>query len=303
MTTTFKYLILIGIFILGNKVSAQEFDLTVIVKNPATRQVNDPKIFREIEEKVADFFNKTKWTSDEFRDQEKIKGKVEISITEENGLNSFTATMIIQTERPIYNSDYISPMLNIQDNYVSFNFLQGQALIKTENSFVDNFSSILSFYGYMMLGFDYDSFELYGGDKSFATAREIFDGLSSGLKQTEGWQNVGVNGRSRYFFIENVLSPRLRPFRQINYEYHRLALDNMALDAEKNRAVILSSLGIIEDLSQAYPNNYLLQIFNDAKYKELVEIFKAGDQGQKAKLKKLMELTSLSEKNRFNDLK
>jgi Domain of unknown function (DUF4835) len=288
---------------------AQELDFLVTVKPPVQTANNnkynaDGLLYRALETDIKDFFNKTKWTDHDYLPKEKIKGTVLITILNETSANSFEAEISVKTSRPIYNSDYETPIINFLDKEVKFNYIQGQALQKSDKSFVDNLSSTLSFYALLTLGFDYDSFELYGGEEYFNSAREVFNALPNNYKRDDSsWSNQGLNGRSKYFVIENIQSPRLRPFRQIFYEYHRLALDNMWQDAEKNRAVLLSSLGIIEDLAQSYPNNYLLQLFNDAKSKEIVEIFKAGDSGQKTKVRALMTLTSLSNAHRFDELK
>jgi hypothetical protein len=156
----------------------------------------------------------------------------------------------------------------------------------------------------LILGFDYDSFQLYGGEDYFQLARETFNNLPNSLKRDDpSWSNQGVNGRSKYWIIENMLSPRVRPFRQILYEYHRVGLDNIYSDADKGRAVILSSLGLIEEVSQGYPNNYALQLFSDTKHNEIVEIFKPGDAGQRNKVRALMALSSQGNANRFDSLK
>ncbi|MBK8699724.1 MAG: DUF4835 family protein [Saprospiraceae bacterium] len=299
--------ILILLFIIGHTlgVSAQELNMQVKVIIPVNVNIKaDPSIYRNLENDIKDFFNKTKWTDHEYTEVEKIEGSIQITINEELSNTSFLAEVSVQTSRPVFNTDYKTSLLNFQDKSVNFTYLPGQPIQSGYRAYFDNLSSILSYYAYLILGFDYDSFSLYGGEDYFQYARDIFDNLPNGLKRDDaGWSNAGVNGRSKYFLIENILSPKLRPFRQVIYEYHRLALDNMWQDAEKSRAVMLSSLGIIEDLHQAYPNSYFLQTFGDAKHNELVEIFKAADAGQKAKLRSLMTLTSLSLANRYDALK
>ncbi len=309
MNTPLKSMLTIFCLCFVLSISAQELDFIVTVKPPVQNANNDkfnsdPLVYKQLEIDIRDFFNKSKWTDQDFLAKEKIKGTVLITILSELSVTSFQAEISIKTSRPVFNSDYETPILNFLDKEVKFNYQPGQAIQKSDKSFADNLSSTLSFYSLLALGFDYDSFELYGGEDFFNSAREVFNALPNNYKRDDSsWSNQGINGRSKYFLIENIQSPRLRPFRQIFYEYHRLALDNMWQDAEKNRAVLLSSLGIIEDLAQSYPNNYLLQVFNDTKNKEIVEIFKAGDNGQRTKVKALMTLTSLSNAHRFDELK
>lgn len=282
---------------------AQELKFDVKVVIPVNLKT-DPAVYRQMESDAKDFFNKTRWTDHEYTEIEKIEGSVQITVTEELSSSTFLADITLKTSRPVYNSDYKTQMINIQDKSVTFTYLPGQPIQRSDRSFFDNLSSTLSFYAFLTLGYDYDSFSLYGGEDYFQAARDVFQNLPNGTKRDDpSWSNVGVNGRSKYFLIENIQSPRLRPFRQVIYEYHRLALDNMWQDAEKSRAVLLSSLGLIEDLNQAYPYSYFLQSFGDAKFNELVEIFKAADTGQKAKLRALMTLTSPSLASRYDALK
>ena len=294
---------LIAIVFCLHPAQAQELKFDVKVVIPVNLKT-DPSVYRQMETDVKDFFNKTRWTDHEYTEVEKIEGSVQITVTEELSSSTFLADITLKTSRPVYNSDYKTQMINIQDKSVTFTYLPGQPIQRSDRSFFDNLSSTLSFYAFLTLGYDYDSFSLYGGEDYFQAARDVFQNLPNGTKRDDpSWSNVGVNGRSKYFLIENIQSPRLRPFRQVIYEYHRLALDNMWQDAEKSRAVLLSSLGLIEDLNQAYPYSYFLQSFGDAKFNELVEIFKAADTGQKAKLRALMTLTSPSLASRYDALK
>ncbi len=283
-------------------IKAQELDFSVSLQVPNNTNT-DPSVFKSLEKDITEFINNNKWTEDEFQPSEKIKGKLQITITSAKDL-SFVADVSVQISRPVFNADYISPLLNYYDKGITFNYIQGQNLIKSDKTYLDNLSSTLTFYAYLALGFDYDSFELYGGEKYFSAARETYNNLPNGIKTSdEAWANKGINGRNKYWLIENILSPRLREFRQMFYEYHRSSLDNMYQDVDKNRAVMLSALSNIEGLHQSYPNSYLLQIFSDTKFQEIIEIFKPGDSGQRNKVRNLLTLTNQAKKDRFDELK
>jgi hypothetical protein len=309
MQIKLKSLIILFFTIAIANVYGQELDFTVVFRNQvrsekASNFKIDPKLYREMESSIKDFFALTKWTENEYKPDEKIKGTFTVTILEELSPTRFTAEFALQTSRPIFNSTYESPALNFLEKDVTFDFNLAQAIQRSDKTYIDNLSSTLTFYALLALGFDHDSFELYGGENYFLAARDVFENLPTNLKRDDpNWTNQGTNGRSKYFLIDNIMKPRMKNFRQIYYEYHRLALDNMWEDAEKQRAVLLSTLGVIEDLNQAMPNSYILQVFNDTKYKELVDIFKAGDSGQKTKLRNIMTLTSLSNSGRFDELK
>jgi hypothetical protein len=293
-------LVLFGFFSLS-LLSAQELDFKVslVVQTSTTA---DPALFKDLENNMREFMNATKWTEDEFQNLEKIRGSVQLTITSEPQPNVFTAELILQTERPVFNSSYSSPILNLIDKNVSFNFSGLQPLLKTTNTFYDNLSSILSYYAYLTIGSDYDSFSLNGGELMFNKAQEIITSLPSNMVRDDGWKNDSGSKRNRYWMVENILNPRMRQFRQAFYEYHRLCLDKMFDDPDKSRAVLLSTLTSIGQANIEYPNSVLLQRFGDAKKDEIVEIFKIGDKGQKTKVSAIMVGIDASKKEKYSVL-
>jgi Domain of unknown function (DUF4835) len=293
-------LVLCGFFSISF-LSAQELDFKVslVVQTSTTA---DPTLFKDLENNIREFMNSTKWTEDEFQNNEKIRGSVQLTITSEPQPNLFTAELILQTERPVFNSSYSSPILNLIDKNVTLNFTGLQPLLKTTNTFYDNLSSILSYYAYLTIGCDYDSFSLNGGELMFNKAQEIITSLPSNMVRDEGWKNDGGSKRNRYWMIENMLNPRMRQYRQAFYEYHRLCLDKMYDDPDKSRAVLLSTLTSIGQANIEYPNSVLLQRFGDAKKDEIVEIFKIGDKGQKTKVSAIMVGIDASKKEKYSVL-
>jgi hypothetical protein len=278
------------------------FKVSVVTQSSVNKLLNDPSLFRDLEKNVSEFLNTTKWTEDDFQNHEKIRGSLQITITEEAQANVFKAEIVLQTERPVYNSTYSSPIINLIDKNVSFTFNGLQPLLKTTNTFYDNLSSILSFYVYYALGLDYDSFRINGGEPFFLKAQEIITSLPSNYVRDEGWKNDGGGRRNRYWLVENVLNPRMRQFRQAFYEYHRLSLDKMYDESDKSRAILLSALTSIGQANIEYANAYLIQMFSDAKKDEIVEIFKIADKGQKTKVKGIMVGIDASKTEKYSVL-
>jgi hypothetical protein len=172
---------------------------------------------------------------------------------------------------------------------MTFSFNIGQPIIRSDNAFYDNLSTTLTFLMYMALAYDYDSFSPFGGDPYFNMAREVFNSLPAGAQSGDpGWRNTGAQSNNKYWIMENMLNVRMRPFRQAFYEYHRLGLDKLAENVERNRAVMLGSLSVIDDVIQNYPNSIAPQIFAEAKRNEIVEIFKVADRGQKSRVRNTM---------------
>lgn len=282
---------------------SQELNFRVSVQTLASiNSVNlDPSYFKGMEKKMSELINNTKWTNDDYLESEKIRGSLVMTITELSQGSAFKAEIILQTERPTFNSTYISPIINLLDKNVSFTYNELLPLNKTSNTFYDNLSSILSYYAYISLGMDYDSFSVNGGDQFFHKAQEIVTSLPSNIIGDEGWRNDGGGRRNRYWLMENLLSPRMRQFRQAFYEYHRLSLDNMYSEQDKSRFVMLSALTSMGQANLEYSGTYLIQIFGDAKKDEIIEIFKMGDPGQKSKIKTIMTGLDPTKSSKYNE--
>lgn len=292
--------LLMVLFVIQN-MNAQELNLNVKVAVQTSFTV-DPSTFRDLEKDIRNFMNTTKWSDDEYQPNERINGTMQITITSEPTPNVFQAELILQTGRPVFNSTYESPMINIIDKNVTFNFTGIQPLLKTTNTYYDNLSAILSYYAYMIIGFDEDSFSLNGGAVNFSRAQEIINSLPGNMVRDEGWRNDQGSRRNRYWLIENLLDGRMRQFRQAYYDYHRIALDNMFDDPERSRAVMLSALTAMGQSNVEYPNTMLIQTFGDSKKDEIIEIFKMGDRGQKTKVTNIMVGMDAAKKDRYNVL-
>jgi hypothetical protein len=275
---------------LNQGVFSQElnFKVSVITQGSINSVTNDQVFFKNLEKGIIELMNNTQWGEDVYKDYEKIKGNLQLTITEEAQGVGFRAEIALQTERPVYNSSYITPLLSIIDKSVVFTYSDLQPLLKTTNTFYDNLSSILSYYAYLSIGMDYESFRINGGEPFFLKAQEVISSLSPVYARDEGWGNTSLGKRNRFWLIENILSPRLRQFRQAFYEYHRLALDKMYEDSDKSRAVLLSNLTSIGQANLEYPDSFLLTMFGDVKKNEILDIFKIGDKGQKDKVKAIM---------------
>lgn len=295
----------VSVCIITTSLISQELNFRVSVQTlSSTNSVNlDPSFFKGMERKISDLLNITKWTEDEFKDTEKIIGNFQLTLTEISQNNtSFKAELVFQTERPVYSASYSTPIISLIDKSVSFTYNDLLPLNKTNTTFYDNLSSIVSFYAYIALGMDYDSFSINGGEKYFQKAQEIYTSLPGNWALDDGWKNDGGGRRNRYWLIENILNPRMRQFRQAFYEYHRLSLDKMYADADKSRAVMLSALTAIGQADLEYKGNYLIQIFGDAKKDEIVEIFKQADKGQKSKVKTIMVGMDFTKTEKYNVL-
>lgn len=272
---------------IGSK--AQELDIDVKLTAPASTVV-EKDLLDDFEKRVQDFFNNTTWTEDEFRSHEKIKGQINITVTNEINSNTFKIDLLVQSSRPIYKSAYTTPLLNYLDRGILVNYTPGQNIWRSEAAYYDEISSILTFYAYMILGLDYDTFSPLGGEEYYLKTREIISTLPNASALSDGWSNRGGGtvARNRFWMQENLLNPRMRAYRQFLYEYHRLGMDEMYNDPDRQRAIIASGISSLQDIIDNYPNSMVLQMLSDAKKNEIVDIFSVADRGQKKKIYDIM---------------
>jgi hypothetical protein len=295
-----RKLILTGI-LLCSLFALQAQELEVIVRtNTQKLQQADPQIFETLAGAIEEFMNNQKWTDDVFEPEERIKANILITVQEEISQVAFKADIAVQASRPVYNSNYETPLLNYIDKGVAFTYEPFQPIQFSENRFNDNLSSCLAFYAYIILGLDYDSFAAFGGEPFFQTAQEIVNTVPDGAPP--GWRAI-AGDPSRFFLIENLLSPRVRPFRQAWYEYHRQGLDVAANDVSTCRAIIAASMEQFRDVDQAYPNSMIIQTFSDTKADEIMEIFKRGTAQEKNKVVQTMTRLDASNTTKFRALK
>ena len=250
---------------------AQQLNCTVTVNSEKVSNANT-QIFKTLEVAISEFVNKTDWTNEVYKQNERINCSMVINVTMYDS-NQFSATIQVQSTRPIFNSTYASPVLNFNDKDFNFRYLEFENLIFNPTSFDSNLVSVLAFYSFMIIGLDADTYTANGGRSSFDVAQEIVtvaqQGGSKGWSQTDGNQN-------RYFLINDILSPTFVPFRETMYQYHREALDTMSKDLKGSKEKIVASIEILSTLYSVRPNAFLTRVFFDAKADEIVSIFSGG---------------------------
>lgn len=263
-------LILVFLFLFAN-VQSQELNCKVIVNYDKITNVNT-QIFKSLETSLNDFVNKTVWSEKTFKENEKISCTYFITVNSfEN--NNFEASIQVQSSRPIYNSSFSSPLLNINDKDFSFQYVEFQNLFYNPNSYDSNLVSVIAFYSYMILGFDAESFALDSGTPYFQSAQEIVSIAApsggKGWSQTEKTQN-------RYYLVNDVMSTTFRPLREALFQYHFNGLDNMHKDLKTSKEEIVAVINTLSTVHSVRPNAYLTRIFFDAKSDEIVSIFSGG---------------------------
>jgi hypothetical protein len=262
---SFLFLFFVGL------TNAQQLNCSVQVNSDKIGNTNN-QVFKNLKTTVTDFVNKTDWTGEEYKQNEKIECSMVIIINSYES-NQISASIQVQSSRPIFNSTYSSPVFNFNDNDFSFRYIEFETLQFNPSNFDSNLTSVLAYYSYMILGFDADTYSLLGGNKNYEVAQQIMTvAQQSGYK---GWSQAD-NNQNRYFLVSDVLSGTYDPYREALYQYHREGLDSMSSDLKGSKDKIIGSINTLSAIYKIRPNAFLTRVFFDAKVDELVSILSGG---------------------------
>lgn len=249
---------------------SQELNCSVKVNSERITSANQ-QIFKTLETSLNEFVNKSKWSTRDFKSNERIDCSMFINVSEFNN-NVFSATIQVQASRPVYNSTYSTPILNINDKDFTFRYVEFENLFFNPNSFDSNLVSVVAFYAYMILAMDADSFEYQGGNDYLEIAQNIVSvsqGGGKGWSQSDGLQN-------RFFLVNDMLSTTFDPIRLGFYDYHKLGLDVMADDLPAGKEGVKNAILSLSKIHSVRPNAYLTRIFFDTKADEILSVFTGG---------------------------
>lgn len=276
-------ILLVGIFTTFS-VKAQELSCVV---NVNARQVegSERTMFQNMEKAIFELVNGRKWTRDEFKAEERIESSILINLEERVSANEYRGNIQIQASRPVYNSSYKSPIINIRDEDFTFRYNQFEPLQYTEGTYSGELAQVIAYYVYIILGYDYDSFSLEGGTTYFQEAQRIVANAQN--SQYEGWQAF-QSQRNRYWIVDNILSARFKPMRKMFYNYHRKGFDLMSEDVVRARNSISKSLKALRPIHSVAPASYNMQILFNAKMQEVVELYSQATANEKAEISELL---------------
>lgn len=262
-----------------------------IISSKISSQV-DKKIFQTLQGALNDFLNNRRWSNDNFQTNEKIQCSFLLTLVKELGNNMYQATLTVQAARPVYNTTYASPIINFMDENVTFRYVEFQPVEFNENRVqgndpvASNLTAILAYYAYMILGFDYDSFALRGGDAFFEKAWNIVTNAPEG-RDISGWKPYdGI--RNRYYLSENLNNSRFALMHDALYSYYRSGLDIFYENEDEGRTGILNCLNFLNTLNTENPNSMLLQFFFQGKSNELIKVFSKADAALKSRVRDML---------------
>ncbi len=237
-------------------------------------QGSNTQVYQTLERSLVNFINSTKWTDDRLKTHERIEANFVILISKKES-NRYTATLQIQSRRPVFNSTYYTPILNLNDRNFSFEYQEFEELIFNDRKFSGkNLTDVITFYIYVMLGYDADTFQREGGTAYFTTAQKIANNGQS--SRFSGWSDMD-GMQSRTPLINNILKADNKALRNIYYQYHRLGLDVMSENELRGKNTIGNALLTLDFYQNgSYSQFYPLDIFITAKKDEISKIFGGG---------------------------
>ncbi|MBS1681737.1 MAG: DUF4835 family protein [Bacteroidetes bacterium] len=248
---------------------AQELNCKVTV-NADQIQTSDRSVFKDMERGLAAFLNSRKWTSDTYKQYEKINCSIFLNISRMPSIGSFVANAQFTVARPVYGTNYETVLLNFADREFEFEYYESQPMEYNDNAYINNLTSMLAFYAYTILAVDYDSFSEMGGNPYVQKMLTVVNNAQSSNRP--GWDALGST-RSRYALLESMNNPQQADIRKGMYKYYRLALDTYQTNPAQSQEQILDVLKSIKKVWGIYPTSVLVSSFFDAKFNELTNIF------------------------------
>ena len=269
------YKLCVSLFLLfsGINIYSQELNAKVVI-NADQIQTTDRAVFKDMERAFANFLNTRKWSAESYKNYEKINCTLFLNISKMPSIGSFTASAQITSARPIYNTNYETVVFNFADREWEYEYIESQPLEYNDNNYINNLTSMLAYYAYIILGMDNDSFSDLGGSPFYQKALVVVNNAQS--SDRAGWQALGSN-RNRYALMENLNNPQMIDLRKNTYRYHRMALDSFDKTPDQSRETILEVLKNVKKVWGIYPTSILVTSFFDAKATELVNVFSEGN--------------------------
>lgn len=266
------------LLILGfDRAFSQELNARVSINHQQIQGTNTA-IFENLQKALTSFLNDRQWTNLQFTPTERIECTFNIILNKYNeSENRFEGSLQVQANRPVYDASYKTTEFAFQDPDLAFTFQEFDQLEFRLEQIDNNLTAIFAYYVYLILGIDMDTMSLRGGQAQLENALFIVNSAQN--INEKGWKAFDDN-KNRYALISDYLDPSLESFRQMQYQYHRNGLDEMAQNAERGRSVISEALTLLRTTKQKKSMNPWPQLFTEYKKDELINLFKSKGTAQ-----------------------
>ena len=271
--------------------AAQELQAKITI-NHAQISGTEKSVFDNLQQTLEQFVNDRQWTHLQFQKNERIVCNFNLQVTKyDKDQGIFTCKATIQANRPVYNSAYTSTLYNNVDENFTFKFAEFDQLEFNEEQIDNQLTALFAYYTYLLIGLDLDSFSPKGGEDVLQRCMNLTNNAQN--LDYPGWKAFD-NDRNRFAIINDYLDGSMEPFRQLQYDYYRKGLDEMANNAERGRTEITTALETgLKKAKENRPLSMLPQIWTDYKKDELANIYK-GKGTQKEKEAVFEILTSIN---------
>lgn len=287
---------------IGVRARAQELNVRITI-NHGQVQGTDDAVFDELTQALTQFVNERQWTNLQFQKNERISCSFNITVTKyDKSSNLFTCKALVQASRPAYNSSYTSTIYNNQDNDFNFEYAQFDQLQFNEEMVDNQLTALFAYYAYLIIGINLDTFSPMGGEDVLQRCLNLANNCQN-LNFT-GWKAFD-NDRNRFAVINDYMDGAMKPFRQLQYDYYRNGMDEMASNAERGRTNISTALE--QDLKKCHedrPLSRLPMLWTDYKRDELANIYKGkGTQKEKESVYDILFSINASQNNAWQKIK
>ena len=286
-----------------SRLPAQDLQANVSVLASRVPSSVDHKIFQTLQTALYNFMNGRNWSNETFQNNEKIRCNFLINISSAGDNNSYQATLTVQAGRSIYNSSYQSPLINFQDESFAFRYTEFQPLEFSDNRvqgsepLAANLTATLAYYIDLILGLDFDSYSLRGGDPYFQKALNIVNNAPDS-REISGWKAFdGI--RNRYWLIENLTNSKYTLVHDAYYSYYRSGMDQLYDKPSDGRTAVLNALNMLNTVNTESPNLMIIQFFFQGKSTEVSKIFVPSPPDEKARALDLLSRLDISNANRY----
>lgn len=298
----FVFPMMLMLFFIVPKSAAQELEAKINI-NHNQIQGTDASIFDNLQQTLEQFVNERQWTNLKFQKNERIQCSFNVTVTKyDKNTNTFTCKAQVQANRPVYNSAYTTTLYNNVDNDFTFQFAQFDQLEFNEENIDNQLTALFAYYAYLIIGINLDSFAPMGGEDILQRCMNLTNNAQN--LNYPGWKSFD-NDRNRFAIINDYLDGGMAPFRQLQYDYYRKGLDEMATNAERGRTEITTALE--QNLKKCHedkPLSRLPQIWTDYKRDELANIYKGkGTQKEKESVYEILFSINASQSNSWNKIK
>lgn len=303
MSKIFFFLMLMCFSFNGSRAQELRSKVTVVA-NRIGNTVNR-NTFLTLQTALNNFINTRKWSSETYAPNEKIDCNFLLNLEQTSEANVYAASLTVQAARPVFNTSYLSPIINFKDDNVIFKYVEFQILEFNENrvsgsdALVSNLTAVMAYYANLILAFDNLSFSPKGGDIYFQKAQNIINNAPDGRGIT-GWKAFdGI--RNRYWLVENMVNARYNIMHDVYYNYYRLGMDKMYEDENAARTEFLNVLNLLSNFNNVNPNTMINQFFFQGKSAELIKIFSKAKPTDKSRALELLQKLDLTNSNTYKE--